>query len=272
MRSATGFRRRVAGTARGPAVRSRPRSSAVAWIALAGAAGAGCAAALPPPDATPDGRFEWSQARFDRAKYHDAIRGFRDFLFRDPVHTLADSARFLLAESYLRSGQELLAANEFQQLAITRPNSTLADDAQLGACRAYWAMSPKLPLDQENTRRAEEECTRLLEFFPRSPLISEARQIRLEARAKLAVKQLRTARWYADRGFFESAIIYLESIVDTYPEAPALPNVLALLHESYSRVGFRAEAQAVRERLLRDFPDTEQARRVRERGSSGEPG
>lgn len=231
---------------------------------------AGCAAALPPAEATPAGRFEWSHERFEAEKYHDAIRGFRDFLFREPVHALADSARFLLGEAYLRTDQELLAANEFTQLAIARPNSPLADDAQFGACRAYWALSPKLPLDQEQTRRTIEECTRLLEYFPRSDLVAEARRLREEARAKAAAKELRTARWYHDRGLLESAIIYLETVVEEYPEAPVVPEALALLHDSYSRVGFRAEAQSVRERLLREFPDTDQARRLRDRSTDAE--
>lgn len=77
----------------------------------------GCSPALPPPESTPQARFEWSADRFERGKYHDAIRGFRDHLFREPLHTTADSARLLLAESYLQTGQELLAANEFRQLA-----------------------------------------------------------------------------------------------------------------------------------------------------------
>jgi len=72
----------------------------------------GCAIALPPDDATPTERFHWSTARFDDEKYADAVRGFRDLLFREPLHATADSARFLLAEAYLRTNQQLLAANE----------------------------------------------------------------------------------------------------------------------------------------------------------------
>ncbi|MFQ5889768.1 MAG: outer membrane protein assembly factor BamD [Gemmatimonadota bacterium] len=266
MRSATGRRRAIDGpersTARSGAECGWFRRPEWAVLVVQAAWLIGCSAALPPAEATPTGRFEWSQERFDKRKYPAAIRGFRDFLFREPLHPLADSARYLLGEAYLRSGQELLAANEFSQLAVSRPNSPLADDAQFGTCRAHWELSPKLPLDQEKTRQAIDECTRLLEFFPRSPHTSEARRIRREARAKMAAKQLRNARWYYKRELYESAIIYLELIVSQYPEAPNLPDVLALLYDSYTRVGFRSEAETVRARLLREFPDSEQARKL----------
>ena len=78
-----------------------------AWLSL-GAVWA-CSPAMPPENATPRGRFDWSLERYEAGKYHDAIRGFRDHLIREPLHPTADSSRFLLADSYLQTDQELLA-------------------------------------------------------------------------------------------------------------------------------------------------------------------
>lgn len=230
----------------------------------------GCAPAMPPEDATPRGRFGWAVGRFEKGQYHTAIRGLRDFLFREPLHPAGDSARFLLGEAYLETGQKLLAANEFAQLAASRPNSPLADDAQLGACRAYWALSPDLPRDQEFTEKAIRECTRLLEFFPRSPLTREAGQLLTTARNKMAAKELRTATWYYRRGLLESATIYLETIQQDYPSAPVMPTVLYTLWDAYQRVGFQAEADAVHDRILRDFPDSPEAGLLRSLGDEGD--
>jgi outer membrane assembly lipoprotein YfiO len=222
-----------------------------------------CGAARPPAELDAQGRFEWSVQQFEAGRYSAAINGFVDFILRDPLNPRVDSAQYLLGESYLRSGQELRAAQEFQQLATTRPNSPLADDAQLGTCRAYWRLSPSIPREQENTRRAVQECSRLLELFPRSPLRDEARQILSEAQAKLATKAYRVGRFYFDRGLYESANIYFEMALDEGPNAPVVPEVLARLYESYRRVGFESEAEAVRQRLLREHADTEQARQLR---------
>jgi outer membrane protein assembly factor BamD len=244
----------------------RPGGASFAWGACVWVGFlAACAPSMPPADATPRGRFEWSLDRYERGKYHDAIRGFRDHLLRDPLHPTADSSRLLLAESYLETDQELLAANEFRQMTTSRPNSPLADDAQFGICRSYWVVSPDLPRDQEFTEKTIEECTRLLEFFPRSPLVGEARDLVALARQKVAAKELRVGKYYYDRGFYESAIIYLENILQTYPEADVVPETLLVLQDSYYRVGFRMEADAVRQRLLELFPDSRAAQALPER-------
>lgn len=236
------------------------RRGAIVAVLLAALGSAACSVALPPPDATPTERFEWSKDRFEREKYSDAIRGFRDLLFREPLHPTADSARYLLAESYLQTNQHLLAANEFRMLAQSRPNSPVADDAQLGMCRAYWELSPSIPRDQEYTQRAIEACTRLLEYFPRSDLDGEARGLIEEARVKLAAKRARVGTWYYERKFYESAIIYFESTVQDFSDAPVIPDVLGKLYDSYSKVGFLAEARSVRQMLQERFPDSPEAR------------
>jgi len=231
-----------------------------AMIALAAmTVPAACVPAMPPENATPVGRFEWARDRFEQGKYRAAIRSLRDFLVREPLHPKADSARLLLGESLLKSGQELVAANEFSQLAISRPNSAVADDAQFGACRAYWLASPKIQLDQDFTDKAMEECTRLLEFFPRSTLTGPARELLARARDKMARKQYKVGLWYFKRRLYESATIYFESILRNYGETSVVPEVLASLYDSYRLVGFDTEAKAVRERLLKDYPDTRQA-------------
>jgi len=228
-----------------------------------------CGPSMPPPDSTPRQRYDWSAERFEKGKYSQAIRGFRDHLFRDPLDPTADSARLLLAESYLESDQELLAANEFRQLASTRPNSPLADDAQFGICRSYWAMSPSIPRDQDFTRKTIEECARLVEFYPRSPVVGEATTVADEARQKLAKKEMDIGQWYFKRRMYESSIIYLESVLVNYPGSSVEPQVLGLLHEAYWYVGFRREAEQIETRLLELYPDSPEARELEKSDGSG---
>lgn len=227
---------------------------------------AGCGTARPPEGVAPARLFEWAQERFDDGDYGAAIRGYQQFVIRDPLSAMVDSAQYMVGESYLRQGQELLAVTEFEQLATTRPNSPLADDAQFGLCRAYWELSPDLPLEQEDTRSAAEQCQRLIQFFPESEWVERAREIRREAGAKLASKAYRVGQYYFERQLYESANIYFEKALEESPEAPVIPEVLAALYRSYRRVGFDTEAEAVRRRLLLEFPETEEARRLRDAG------
>lgn len=225
-----------------------------------------------PPGTGPDSElFRWSMEHFEAGEHEDAIEGFRLLLTRNPVHPKADSAQLLLAESMLQSGRGQEAAQEFRQMALTRPGSPLADEAQLGACRAYWELSPGIERGQEHTHSALAECRRLSEFFPESELIPRAEEIVQEAREKIARKQYRIARYYYDDGFYESANIYLETVLQEYPDSGIVPRALATYYRSLMELGFEAEARQVRERLLTEFPDSPPARELEgsEEGDGG---
>lgn len=228
-----------------------------------------CAPPKPPPDLEPEDRFEWAVARFEEGKHEAAIRALRDFLIQDPLNPRVDSAQYLIGEAFLRSDREPQGITEFEQLVRTRPGSPLADDAQFGLCRAHWRLSPGLAREQEPTRQAVEECLRLVQFFSGSPWVDEAREILAEASAKLAEKSFRIARYYFDRGLYESANIYFQKALEQAPDAPIVPEVLARLYSSYRRVGFDAEAEGVRRRLLDEWPDSPQARELADDSPEG---
>lgn len=245
------------------------RRRALLFGALAVPAVAACGGnSAPEPMPSPAERFDAAVASYEGRSYGKAIRSLKEFLLRHPLHEHADSAQYLLASAYLEDGQLELAAEEFRQFADTRPGSRLADDAQLGACRAYWRKSPSVPRSQEDTRVAIQECQRLIEFFPESSLVTEAREIVDRARNKLAEKNYRIARYYFEDGFYESANIYLEVVVEDYPESPVVPEALATLYRSYRELGFESEAKSVRQRLLTEYPDSPQAERLRGPGGS----
>lgn len=209
---------------------------------------------------------------FEEEDYGDARSALREFLVEHPLHPHADSAQYLLGQASFRDGKYVEAADAYSRLARNRPTSAFADDAQLGACRSYLRLSPDLPLDQEYTRKAVEACDRLLRYYTPSPLEEEARKLRKRARDKLAAKQYRTARWYYDQGIYESANIYLEDILQNYPSAPVVPETLLTLYRSYRTLGFQAEAEEMRRRLLEEHGDSDAARRLADEGSSGGPG
>ena len=238
----------------------------VAGCAMACAAAlslAACAASGPPADLEPPDLFLWAHEQFDTGEYRRAAEGFLAYMIRDPLNPLADSAQFLAAEGYLRAGNELDAVEEFRRMATGRPDSPLADDAQLGLCRAYLAASPRVALSQEFTRRAIEECDRLLQFFPTTPHREEAARIMAEGRAKLARKSYEIGMYYQDnRRLPESAIVYFELSLSETPSADFVPDLLRRLYEVYRSVGYETEASGIRERLLTEFPDAEEARAV----------
>ncbi|MFW6192785.1 MAG: outer membrane protein assembly factor BamD, partial [Gemmatimonadota bacterium] len=227
---------------------------AAAGLTAAVAVLAACGGKSPPDGLEPVERFEWGLERFEEGDMGSARSGFREFLVDDPLHPRADSAQYMLGEALYRDGRHVEAAEAFSRLASNRPTSPLADDAQLGVCRSYWELSPDLPLEQEYTRQAADACARVVEFYSPTPLEEEAREIRRKALDKLARKRYRIAEWYFDNGAYESANIYLEQILDDFPDSGVVPRALSTLFRSYRELGFDAEAREVRRRLMEDYP------------------
>ncbi len=239
------------------------RNSGRTTVLLAGALSlltVACGRSGPPEDISAPDLFEWAHQQFEAEEYEDAADGFLAFMIRDPLNPMVDSAQFMVAQSRMRQGDELEAIAEFQRLAIDRPSSPLADDAQLGTCNAYLEAAPRLSLSQEFTRRAIEECERLIQFFPGTPHTAEAERIKAEAQSRLAEQSYEIGKYYQDRQrLAQSAIVYFEKSLSEDPGESYLPDLLLRLYRAYQEVGYDTEAEGVRERLLEEFPDSEQA-------------
>jgi outer membrane protein assembly factor BamD len=244
----------------------KPSRLALLPVALV-AALAGCPKELP-QDASPEQLYAMGREAHERGSWQRAIDALQRFLFQDPGNPNADSAQFLIADSYFNQKQYLTAANEFLRLARNRPAGPLADDSRYRACRAYAELSPRAELDQEYTEEAIDECRSVSLLYPASPFAGEADSLVRELSDKLARKVYLNAEYYYKRGAYDSAIVYLEHLLSTYRGTGVEPAGLALLYDAYLRLGYTQEAEQTRERLLREYPDSPEAERVGESGSN----
>lgn len=243
-----------------------PRLSGAA-VAVALAVLTSCASSGPPLQRLgPDELWSRGVEQFEARKWQAAIDAFERLALEYPTHPRVEEARFRIGESYMNREEYLTATSEFLRLVTDYPTSELADDARLKACEAYVALSPKIPLDQEYTRAAIDHCQALVAYYPDSDLAVRAREIVARMRAKLAEKVLYSGNFYMRRGAFDSAIVYFEDVATQYADTPVAPKALYQLVQVYEELGYEDEEEAAKQRLLQQFPDSEEAQEVR-RGS-----
>lgn len=202
-------------------------------------------------------------------EWSDAIAAYERFLIVYPSHERAAEARFGLAQGYMGRGEYITSAIEFNRLVTEQPSGPLADDARYHVCLSYERLSPEPPLDQEYTRTAISHCQALIEYHPDSEFAGRASEIVERMTNRLAEKEYGTAEHYFRRNAFDSAIIYYLSVADQYPATPWAPRALLRLIESYRERGYTPEAEAARDRLVRDYPDSPEAAQVRGVGDDG---
>jgi len=222
----------------------------------------GCASAPRFSEMDADTLFQYATEKLDAHKWDDASRALDQFVFQFPTDERYQEARYRLGEAHFGKGEYLIAASEFVRLASDFPAGPWAERARFEVCDSYFRLSPKPQLDQEYTDMAIDQCQAVLAYYPAGEHADSVRTMVATLQNKLATKELEAGQHYFKRGAYDSAIIYYDKVLASYPSSPAAPKALFGLYRSYEEIGWTEEASQTRERLLRDFPESDEARRV----------
>ena len=169
-------------------------------------------------------------------------------------------ALLALGTSHVRTGEYLTASAELLRLVTEYPQAPEQQRARFGLCEAYHALSPKAQLDQQYTATASTYCSSYAEYYGATPQADTARRWVTEMGEKLAYKAYLTGMFYLRRNAVDAAVIYFNDAVANWPQTPWAPAALARVVEAYTRIGYKEEAEQARQRLLRDFPQSPEAR------------
>ncbi len=233
---------------------------------------AGCGARqVPLTNLTADQLFERAQAELNDHDWVDAIAAFDQFIIQYATHARVQEARYRLGEAYFGRKEYITAANEFNRLANDYPAGPYADDARFKVCESYYRLSPKTQLDQQYTRSAFDHCQSLIAYYPSSEYAPRAQEMMTELRNKLAHNEYEVGEHYRKRAAYDSAIIYYEITLRDYADSAVAPQALARLIEVYQALGYKEEEEATRQRLLKDYPNSPEARALQQGPATAHP-
>jgi outer membrane protein assembly factor BamD len=243
-------------------------------VLVFGALGAltGCASGSKYQGLDAAGVFRLAQEEYDAGEYGDAAETLDRLLLVYPTFEQAAEAYFLMAEAYFRDEQYITSSSEYTRFLDLYPAHPNAPVAALGVCRSYSALSPISQRDQTFTEQALTVCRNVVADYQGRSEAQDAARIANEMREKLARKVYESGHYYLRRDFFDSAIIYFEEVVDTYPDTEWAPRALAGIIEAYEEIGYEEEVELARTRLLSDYPDSPEARALGDTESGGASG
>ena len=104
------------------------------------------------------------------------------------------------------------AENLYKTFVETFPNSPKAEEADYMRAYCFYKQSPKAELDQTNTVKAMGQMQAYINTHPGSPRIKEATEIIDESRAKLEVKDYKSAELYYNLGYYKAAAIAFATV------------------------------------------------------------
>jgi outer membrane protein assembly factor BamD len=228
----------------------------------------GCASAPPYQGMDADQLFEMGAAKYLDEDWDETVDIFERVITVDPTFDRLVEARMYLARAYYNRGDYITAVSEFNRIMDRHPGHSLAPEASLGMCKSYVAQAPDVQRDQTYTAQAWTACQNTIADFRGHPVAAEAETLRDQMFERLAEKVYLIGEFYLRRKVFQPAILYFNDLLDGYPTSEWVDDALLGLYKAYLASEWDREAEEVRTRLLRDFPDSEAAREI---GAGGAP-
>jgi outer membrane protein assembly factor BamD len=231
------------------------------WLLASLALLAACATKqVNPATLTPDDLYQRANTAYTARKFTRAIPLLEAFVQQHGGDERAPEAQMMLAKSHYEKHDYITAAAEYQRLVEAYPNSPLNLDARFAICQSYLQLSPKPALDQEYTRAALGHCQSVATSFAGTPQAEQAAKVVTELNEKLARKTYDNAIFYFKRHAYDAAIVYFNQVLDSYPATTLAPAALQKTVETYNILGYVEEAAQARDRLLKDYPESAEAR------------
>ncbi|MFC1459864.1 outer membrane protein assembly factor BamD [Microvirga arabica] len=195
-------------------------------------------------------------ARVQKGDFDGAVSKFSSL---DKQYPYTDWARKgLIMEAYANYeggfyDEAITASRRYLQ---SYPNTSDAAYAQYLMASSYYDQIPDITRDQEKSERAILALQELVQRYPNSEYVSDARKKIQVASDQLAGKELEVGRFYLQKRNYAGAINRFRTVVARYQTTRHVEEALQRLTEAYMAMGIVGEAQTAAAVLGHNFPDS----------------
>ena len=206
------------------------------------------------------GLFDRAMDSMKRGRYQES-RTLLDTL----INTYPDSeyiarAKLALGDAWYAEGGKAAwqeAENQYKDFQTFFPNLPEASEAQLKIATMHYRQMEKPDRDYAEAARAAEEFKALVQQYPDSPLVPQAKQKLREVQEVLAERQFRISHFYYLRDNLAASQARLESLTESYPLYSAVDEALYELGLVYEKEANNIKRQkipdALREKMVAQY-------------------
>jgi outer membrane protein assembly factor BamD len=181
------------------------------------------------------------------------------------INTYPDSeciarAKLALGDAWYNEGGKAAwqqAESEYKDFQTFFPNLPEASEAQLKIASMHYREMEKPDRDYAEAQRAADEYKLLIQTYPDSPLVPQAKQKLREVQEVLAERQYRIAHFYYLRDNLAASQARLQSLTDSYPLYSGVDEALYELGMLYEKEAASMRKQKVpeaqREKMVAQF-------------------
>jgi outer membrane protein assembly factor BamD len=235
---------------------------------LAGAvlASSGCHHKVQNPLANVDSKqpdktlFDRSMESMKKARYQEARTLLETLINTYPDSEYIARAKLALGDAWYNEGGKAAwqqAESEYKDFQTFFPNLPEASEAQLKIASMHYRQMEKPDRDYAEAQRAADEYKQMIQQYPDSPLVPQAKQKLREVQEILAERQYRIAHFYYLRDNLAASQARLQSLTESYPLYSGADEALYELGMLYEREAASMKkqriAEAQREKLVAQF-------------------
>lgn len=196
-------------------------------------------------------------ANMNSGKLNEASRKFDAVDRQHPYSEYARKANVMAAFTSYKMGKFSEAITAARRFVNLYPTDEDAAYAQYIIGLSYFAQIPEITRDQRNAILAMQNFNELIERYPDSIYIEDAKTKLRAARDQLAGKEMQVGRYYLERREYPAAVNRFRTVVEEYANTRHVEEALARLVETYYSMGLVSEAQTAAAVLGHNFPDSQ---------------
>ncbi|WP_406600809.1 outer membrane protein assembly factor BamD [Microvirga rosea] len=195
-------------------------------------------------------------ARIQKKDYEGAAKKFSSLDKQYPYSEWSRKGLIMEAYANYEGGlydESITAAKRYLQL---HPSTADAAYAQYLLASSYYDQIPDITRDQEKSERALLALQELIQRYPSSEYVADAKKKIQVASDQLAGKEVEIGRFYLQKRNYSGAINRFRNVVARYQTTRHVEEALERLAEAYMAMGIVDEAQTAAAVLGHNFPDS----------------
>ncbi|MCI5074237.1 outer membrane protein assembly factor BamD [Oricola sp.] len=196
-------------------------------------------------------------ANMEQGRLREAAKKFEAVDRQHPYSEYARKANVMGAFTSYKLGNFDDAIQAARRFVNLYPTDEDAAYAQYIIGLSYYAQIPEVTRDQRDTKLALQNFNELIERYPDSIYVEDARTKMRAARDQLAGKEMQIGRYYLERREYPGALNRFRTVVQDYANTRHVEEALARLVETYMAMGLVSEAQTAAAVLGHNFPDSQ---------------
>lgn len=195
-------------------------------------------------------------ANLNAGRLGEAEKKFAAIDRQHPYSEYARKSMVMGAFASYRSGKYDEAINAGKRYVQLYPSTPDAAYAQYIVGLSYFRQIRDVTRDQKESRRAIEAMEEVVNRWPDSEYVDDAKEKIRFARDQLAGKEMQVGRYYLERREYIAAVKRFRYVVENYSNTRHVEEALARLTEGYYAMGLTTEAQTAAAVLGQNYPDS----------------